>query len=115
MGAFLLLGSVLLVGCGGGDDTSTLRIDGVDIDYDKDVYEAEPGPITLEFRNRGALAHNIVFEEAEGAPVAAGVDDFLAAGESASYELDLTPGEFPFFCSVPGHLEAGMVGTLVVG
>lgn len=112
----LALATVLLLagGCGD-DDGQRLVIDGLDIDYDQDVYEVEPGPLTLEFRNRGQLAHNIVFEEVEGAPVAAGEDDFLAAGESATYELDLTAGEYPFFCSVPGHVEAGMVGTLIVG
>lgn len=106
----------LLGACGDKDDgPPTLRVDAVDIDYDRDTYEAAPGPATLEFRNRGSLAHNIVFRDAPGAPVASGIEEFLPAGADATYEVDLVPGEYAFYCSVPGHEAAGMVGTLVVG
>ena len=27
---------------------------------------------------------------------------------------DAEPGEYQFYCSVPGHAQAGMVGTLVI-
>ena len=27
---------------------------------------------------------------------------------------DAEPGEYEFYCSVPGHREGGMVGTLIV-
>ena len=108
--------AAMLGACGDQDDAApTLRIDGVDIDYDQDTYEAPPGPTTLEFRNRGSLAHNIVFRAAPGAPVASGVDDFVAAGAEATFEVELAPGDYAFYCSVPGHEAAGMVGTLVVG
>ena len=95
--------------CGdNGEGSASVRIDGVDIDYDRDVYEAEPGPTTIEFRNRGSLAHNIVFREAAGAPAASGEDDFLPAGQNATYEVELVAGEYEFYCSVPGHEAAGM-------
>ena len=114
---FATLASAALLGaCGDdGDGSPTIRIDGVDIDYDRDVYEAAPGQATLEFRNRGSLAHNIVFRDVAGAPAASEEDDFLAAGENAAFEVDLVAGEYEFYCSVPGHEAAGMVGTLMVG
>ncbi len=39
-----------------------------------------------------------------------------AAGRTltASFTAPPTPGAYPIACSVPGHKEAGMVGTLVV-
>ncbi|MEI8221751.1 MAG: plastocyanin/azurin family copper-binding protein, partial [bacterium] len=41
----------------------------------------------------------------------------VAAGPGKTGTLTFTPlvaGEFPVACSVPGHKEAGMVGTLTV-
>lgn len=107
----------LLTGCGGDDDgTATLRIDAIDGDYDRDVYEVGPGPVTLEFRNLSSSGHNIVFRDVPGAPDAPGLrHPLMLAGESPrTFELELVEGEFEFFCSVPGHERVGMVGTLVV-
>ncbi len=104
----------ILAACAG-DDANTLRIDGIDVSYEELEYEHAPGQFTLEFRNEGQLAHNIVFEPVEGGPVAAGENEYLLAGDSARYELDLRAGEYAFYCSVPGHREAGMAGTLVIG
>lgn len=107
--------AALLGACGDDDGAGSLRIDGIDIDYDRDVYETAPGEATLEFRNRGSLAHNIVFREGVDAPVASGVDDFVPAGQNVDYDVVLVAGDYEFYCSVPGHEAAGMVGTLVVG
>lgn len=40
----------------------------------------------------------------------------IASGESATetFTAPTEPGEYTFFCAVPGHAEAGLVGTLVV-
>lgn len=38
-----------------------------------------------------------------------------AAGMSSSISFVPTkPGSYEFYCAVPGHKEAGMVGTLIV-
>lgn len=116
----VLAGALLLGSCGGddaggSDDSGPVRIDGVDIAFEPDNPEAGPGPAVIEFRNTGSLAHNIVFRDVEGAPTANADDEFLESGTEQSFDVELTPGVFEFYCSVPGHEAAGMVGTLTVG
>jgi uncharacterized cupredoxin-like copper-binding protein len=35
-------------------------------------------------------------------------------GSTASSKVDLKPGEYEFYCTIPGHKEAGMKGTITV-
>jgi plastocyanin len=102
-------------GNGNGNGNGIVRIDGVDIAFEPDDPAASAGAAVIEFRNTGSLAHNIVFRDVEGAPTASADDEFLEAGSERSFDVELTSGEFEFYCSVPGHEAAGMVGTLTVG
>ena len=43
----------------------------------------------------------------------AGTDSFLK-GDSEHLRVDLPPGRYVMVCTVPGHRELGMVGTLAV-
>jgi len=40
--------------------------------------------------------------------------DLLNGGDSTTVTVNLPAGTYTFYCSVPGHKEAGMTGTLVV-
>jgi plastocyanin len=72
---------------------------------------AAAGKDTLDFTNDSSTPHDVVIEDSSGNQVAA--TDTIQ-GDSTSTDADLKPGTYTFFCSIPGHREAGMEGTLTV-
>ncbi|MGI8486445.1 MAG: cupredoxin domain-containing protein, partial [Thermomicrobiales bacterium] len=64
--------------------------------------------VSVTITNSGVLQHNLVLDEVGGD------SGLLNGGESVTVTLNLPPGTYQFYCSVPGHKEAGMVGTLIV-
>jgi plastocyanin len=100
-------------GAGGGSEASTtleLAADPTELAFDKTELEAKPGKVTIEFDNPSAIPHNVVILE-DGKELA-GFEP-IAEGEE-SVEADLEAGTYEFICSVPGHAQAGMKGTLTV-
>jgi plastocyanin len=72
---------------------------------------AKAGNDTLEFTNESPVPHDVKIESSSGEQVG-GTEITSEGSESASVELK--PGTYTFYCSVPGHREAGMEGTLTV-
>jgi nitrite reductase (NO-forming) len=65
---------------------------------------AEPGTYTGTLVNAGAIEHDIVF--GDGAPIVA------AAGETVELEFEVPEEGIRYYCSIPGHEDAGMVGMI---
>jgi plastocyanin/mono/diheme cytochrome c family protein len=63
--------------------------------------------VTISLPNLGAAPHNFSIDEL-------GISVDLAPGETGEVQINAPAGEYQFYCNVPGHLEAGMVGTLIV-
>jgi plastocyanin len=78
--------------------------------YDTTALSAKAGQVTIDFKNPAAIPHNVVIEE-DGKELA-GFEPVAEGEESETAELE--PGTYTFYCSVPGHREAGMEGTLSV-
>lgn len=62
--------------------------------------------VQVTVTNTGALAHDFVIDEL-------GIQTkLLNPGESETVTINAAPGDYTYYCSVPGHREAGMQGTL---
>ena len=79
--------------------------------YSTKSLTAKAGKVTVDFTNKSSLAHNVTIESASGEK--AGATPTFSGGEK-SVSVSLKPGTYKFFCSVPGHRQAGMEGTLTV-
>ncbi|HWN72321.1 MAG TPA: plastocyanin/azurin family copper-binding protein [Solirubrobacterales bacterium] len=78
--------------------------------FDKKSLTAKAGEVTIDFDNPSPIPHNVVIEE--NGKELAGFEPIAEGEESDTAELK--PGTYTFYCSVPGHREAGMEGTLTV-
>jgi len=78
--------------------------------FDTTELSSEPGAVTIDFENPAALEHNVAIEK-EGEVLAQ--SETIAQGKT-KVTADLGPGTYTFLCTIPGHAEAGMEGTLTV-
>jgi plastocyanin len=96
----------------GGTSTVKLEADpGGQLAYTTDSASAKAGQVTVDFNNPSSLGHNVQVEDSSGKLVG-GTD--TVSGGSTSATLNLKPGTYTYFCSVDGHEQAGMKGTLTV-
>ena len=98
----------------GGGSASTLKFEADpngELAYTSTSETAKAGKVTVEFKNPQALTHDVAIENANGEEV--GATELIADGSDTT-SVDLKPGTYTYFCTVPGHREAGMEGTLTV-
>ena len=98
-------------GAEGPGGTLQLAADPAAIAYDQAELSSAPGKVTIDFKNPAAIEHDVAIEAEGGEELAA--SEVITAGET-SVSTELAPGTYTFFCTVPGHREAGMEGTLSV-
>ena len=136
-GSALLLGLVVLAGCGTdapssgapasttaeGVGTVTVGPDGVqeitlqtqdDYVFTPDHFTVDPGTVRLTLVNVAKeTTHNFTFTPDTGpAPIESSIS-LLAPGQELTIDFDVdTPGDYPFECSF--HVQLGQVGTMTV-
>jgi plastocyanin len=81
--------------------------------YSPDGLEAKPGNLTINYSNPSPVPHSIAVATSNG-NVLGEVQPF-ANGKQSLDLSGLAPGKYVFYCTVPGHREAGMQGDLTVG
>lgn len=90
--------------------TVKLVADPAQLLYDTKKLSSRPGRVTIDFENPAQIEHNVAV--AEGNNVL-DQTDLITQGKT-SVSIELAAGSYTFFCTVPGHREAGMEGTLTV-
>jgi plastocyanin len=98
-----------------GDDgaTSTVKVaadPNGGLTFEPTELTAKAGSVTIDFTNGSQVPHDVVVQKGDED---LGRTDMITDSESDA-QLDLAAGSYTFYCSVPGHLEAGMKGTLTV-
>lgn len=69
---------------------------------------SDSGRLEIALTCEGSAPHTLVITE---------TDELVAEctrGTTGRGDVELAPGTYRFFCSVPGHRRQGMVGTLTV-
>lgn len=88
---------------------TALDVVALDIAFQESTPSVPAGEVTVTMVNEGQINHTLVIT---------GLDGFRLAtpnnGDTDSSTVTLEPGLYEFFCDVPGHVDAGMVGTLAV-
>jgi plastocyanin len=96
-------------GDGGGTTIELAADPGGALAFDQTELTAPAGEVTIHLTNDAQIPHNVAVE-------GNGVDEVseTVMGGDTSLTLTLEPGEYTFYCAVPGHREGGMEGTLIV-
>lgn len=124
---------LLLSACGAPQPVNEVTLQLTDFAYSFPSFTIVAGePVTLKLVNTGAVEHDFVIEKVTvefDLKQDGGSTEHHAHGAQENYDLHISampsktsvaqitidePGIYKFFCSVEGHLEAGMLGELTV-
>ena len=90
--------------------SADLSVTATEFAFDQPTLRVEPGQrVHLSLNNRGVIEHNL---HVDGAPAVLDAKPGQIAQADVAFDQ---PGTYEFFCSIPGHREAGMNGQLIVG
>jgi len=64
-------------------------------------------PTQVTVSNVGVAPHNFSIKEL-------GISVNVLVGQTQLITINAAPGTYSFYCNLPGHRQAGMVGTLTV-
>lgn len=96
---------------GGKGGTIEIEADPEELAYTTGSLETNAGEVTIEFTNPASIGHDVQIENSDGETVG-GTD--VITDDSATATVDLEPGTYTYYCSVPSHRPAGMEETLTV-
>lgn len=97
-----------------GEPATTLYLDVQGSRFNPRVLNAETGIFSVRLSNGVAAPHTLVIET-PGAVTDRAMLAVNEAGEVDSFRVFVAePGKYVFYCSIPGHRDAGMEGTITV-
>ena len=107
------MGQVLHCAAAAGDGGSTpeasVAVELVDISFKPNAITVPANTaVAVALTNNGAAPHNFNID-------ALGVHSSnLSSGQAETVSINAAPGDYQYYCNIPGHKQAGMVGTLTV-
>ena len=96
---------------GGGDTVSVSAVEDGSFAYEETSLTASAGANTFEFSNPASLGHDFCLEQDDSE---VGCTDVISGGDTSALEAEVEAGEYTYYCSVDGHRDGGMEGTLTV-
>ena len=118
--------SLVLTACGGGGASTNLKLNMTDFMFDPTDFTVPAGQtITMTATNDGAVEHEyVIFKLGTDAGDKFGDEDEdniyweveVQPGDTVTetFVAPSEPGEYYVTCGIEGHLEAGMVASLIV-
>ena len=128
----VLIFAVLLSACAGGSAPTKVTVTMTEFGFEPNAINVTAGsPVELTLVNEGAIEHDFVIEVIPVTDISSSnsgdhhmstdehseydLHTSTAAGETSTLTFTVTePGTYKIICSVPGHLDAGMTGELIV-
>jgi len=108
--AFVIPLSARTVDATGGSGVKEISVTNRGLVFDVSEIRVNAGDTVRVTYTNGGGRHDWVVDEFEGAKTRV-----ISAGQSQTVEFVANrAGTFEFYCSVPGHRQAGMYGTFVV-
>lgn len=101
--------------CGGsgGQPAGSIKVSMSEFKFSPSDVSVPAGKVVFYLVNAGQAPHDMVVFGPEGKQLAK--SELVQAGNAATFTVDnLAAGTYTLVCDVPGHREAGMVGTLTV-
>jgi nitrite reductase (NO-forming) len=89
------------------EGAAAAHLEAYDIGWNPNTLQIGTGPQKIEIKNTGSTMHDFSITKLN-------IHVELPPGQTTTVDIDAPAGEYEFYCSVPGHKEAGMVGKLVV-
>jgi plastocyanin len=86
-----------------------LSVEARELSFTPSELHASPeSPVTFSLHDAGRLVHNLTIDEL-------GIQLIASPGQTVSLDVaGLPAGTYAYYCSVSGHRQAGMEGTLTV-
>jgi plastocyanin len=92
-----------------GGGTPSVTIEAHDIYLRPNQIKAPAGKLRIRYVEDGAQQHTLVIQGVKGFEL-----KVSPGGKSDTGTVTLQPGEYTYYCTIPGHRAQGMQGTLTV-
>ena len=116
--AATVLTAAVLAGCGGSSSplqpAGSFLVTMTEFKFTPDTLTVPSGRVVFYLVNGGSnTSHDMVIRDGTGKRIAG--SDLVSTGDTSVFTVaTIAAGTYTYFCQVPGHRQAGMLGTLIV-